>query len=67
MRNKIIIVGIIAAAIYLKGARSHRPVKGKQAETLRHQAERLWRDPKSAKARKKLAKKVADKVGDLKK
>lgn len=67
MRNKIIVVGAIAAAIYLAGARSHRPVKGKQSETLRHQAERLWRDPKNAKARKKLGKKIAAKVSDLKK
>ncbi|RFA15940.1 hypothetical protein B7R21_03030 [Subtercola boreus] len=67
MRNKIIIGGVIVAAIYLAGARSHRPVKGKQSESLRHQAERLWRDPKNAKARKKLGKKVARKVDDLKK
>jgi hypothetical protein len=65
MRNKIIVVGLIAAFIYLRGARSHRPVKGKQPETLRHQAERLWRDPKSVKARKKLAKKAAGKASDF--
>ena len=41
MRNKIIVVGLIAAVIYFRGARSHRPVKGRQPETLRHQAERL--------------------------
>jgi hypothetical protein len=64
MRNKIIIVGLIAAVIYFRGARSHRPVKGKQPETLRHQAERLWKDPKSAKARKKLGKKVASAAAD---
>lgn len=65
MRNKIIVVGAIAAFIYFRGARSHRPVKGKQPETLRHQAERIWNDPKSAKARKKLAKKAASKASDL--
>lgn len=65
MRNKIIIVGLIAAVIYYRGARSHRPVKGKQAETVRQQAERLWKDPKSAKARKKLGKKIAGKATDL--
>lgn len=64
MRNKIIVVGLIAAVIYFRGARSHRPVKGKQPESLRHQAERLWKDPKSVKARKKLGKKVADSAAD---
>lgn len=64
MRNKIIVVGLIAAVIYFRGARSHRPVKGKQPETLRHQAERLWKDPKAAKARKKLGKKVAHTAAD---
>lgn len=65
MRNKIIVVGLIAAFIYLRGARSHRPVKSAQPETVRHQAERLWKDPKAAKARRKAAKKLAEKVGDL--
>lgn len=65
MRNKIIVVGLIAAFIYLRGARSHRPVKGAQPETFRHQAERLWKDPKSAKARRKAAQKLAKKAGDL--
>lgn len=64
MRNKIIVVGLIAAVIYFRGARSHRPVKGTQPETLRHQAERLWNDPKAAKARKKLGKKVVDAAAD---
>ena len=50
MRNKINVVGLIAAVVYFAGARSHRPVKGKQPESLRQQAKRLWRDPKSAKA-----------------
>lgn len=35
MRNKIIVVGVIAAFISFRGARSHRPVKGTQPETLR--------------------------------
>ncbi|ARC58491.1 hypothetical protein AS850_15495 [Frondihabitans sp. 762G35] len=64
MRTKIIVVGLVAAVIYFRGARSHRPVKGKQPETLRHQVERLWNDPKAAKSRKKLAKKVADSAAD---
>ncbi|TQL54913.1 hypothetical protein [Subtercola boreus] len=42
-------------------------MKGKQSETLRHQAERLWRDPKNEKARKKLGKKIAGTMNDLKK
>ncbi|PPF76787.1 hypothetical protein C5B96_16300 [Subtercola sp. Z020] len=65
MRNKIIIVGAIVAFIYWRGARSHRPVKGKRPETVRHQAERLWKDPKAEKARRKLAEKVGNKVGHL--
>lgn len=65
MRNKIIALGLVAAFIYLRGARSHRPVKGKKPETVRQQAERLWKDPKSAKARRKAAKKLAEKAGDL--
>jgi len=50
MRNKIDVVGLIVAVVYFAGARSHRPVKGKQPLSLRQQAKRLWRDPKSAKA-----------------
>ncbi|GAA4267813.1 hypothetical protein [Frondihabitans peucedani] len=67
MRNKIIVVGLIAAVIYYRGARSHRPVKskGKQPETLRAQAERLWKDPKTTKARKKLVKNLTAKAQDL--
>ena len=65
MRNKIIVVGLIVVVVYFAGARSHRPVKGRQPESLRQQAERLWRDPKSAKARKRLGKKISGKVAEL--
>jgi hypothetical protein len=66
MRNKIIVLGAIGVLIYVMGSRSHRPVSGKnRPETIREQAERLIRDPKAAKNRRKLAKKAQKRVSEL--
>ena len=65
MRMKVIAVLVIAFLAYAFGTRAVR-VSQNPPETVRQQAERLWRDPKARKSRKKAAaaaKKKARKAG----
>lgn len=69
MRNTILVAGGAVFLAYVLGTRASRPTTGPQPETLRHQAERLWNDPKARKqrekhraARRKEAEKLAKKL-----
>ncbi|WIB01240.1 MULTISPECIES: hypothetical protein [unclassified Curtobacterium] len=57
MRNRIIVLGVVALIAVWLGSRSNRPVvkKTSTAETLRM----AWNDPHARKQRAKLRKKVA--------
>ncbi len=69
MRNNILIIGGVVFLAYVLGSRANRPTSAPRPETLRHQAERLWNDPKARKerekhraARRKEAEKLAKKL-----
>ncbi|WP_228545860.1 hypothetical protein [Microcella flavibacter] len=69
MRNPVLLVGGAVFLAYVLGSRANRPTSAPRAETLRHQAERLWNDPKARKerakhraARRKEAEKLATKL-----
>lgn len=69
MRNPVLLVGGAVFLAYVLGSRANRPTSAPRAETLRHQAERLWNDPKARKqraktraARRKEAEKLAKKL-----
>ncbi|WP_334149726.1 hypothetical protein [Microbacterium sp.] len=61
MRNKIIVIGIIAFVAFAVGARASR-VQVNQGESVRHQLVRMWNDPKQRKRRRKAAEKAAKRV-----
>jgi len=53
MRNNVLLVGGGIFLAYVLGSRANRPTSAPRSETLRHQAERLWNDPKARKQREK--------------
>ncbi|MET4783538.1 hypothetical protein [Glaciihabitans sp. UYNi722] len=60
MRSKVIIVIGAVLIAYVLGTQANggKKRRGKQPETVRQQAERLWKEPESRKARKNAAKKL---------
>ena len=62
MRTKVLLIAGVAVAGYVLGTRATRPVQ-QPRESLRHQLERLWTDPK---ARKRRAKRVEQLQRDAK-
>ncbi|WP_144876932.1 hypothetical protein [Microbacterium sp. 1.5R] len=61
MRNRIIVIGIIAFLAFAIGSRVSRP-EIKNRESVRHQLVRIWNDPKERKRRRKAAEKASKKV-----
>lgn len=61
MRNRIIVVGVIAFLAFAIGSRVTRP-EIKNRESVRHQLVRIWNDPKERKRRRRAAEKAAKKV-----
>jgi hypothetical protein len=59
MNRNVLIVGGTAVAAYVLGTRANRPTLAEHPETLRHQVERLWTDPKAKKHRVKFRKQRA--------
>ncbi|WP_025155810.1 hypothetical protein [Leifsonia aquatica] len=58
MRKNLLILVIVALAAYLVGVESAKR-RGKNYEDLRHQLERIWKDPDARKSRKRLARKAS--------
>ncbi|MEB4613718.1 hypothetical protein [Leucobacter sp. M11] len=54
MRKNLLILAVIAIAVYLVGVESAKS-RGKNYEDLRHQLERLWTSPDAKKSRKRMA------------
>ncbi|MEN0024535.1 MAG: hypothetical protein AAGC61_14715 [Microbacterium sp.] len=61
MRNRIIVIGLVAFLAFALGSRASRP-EIKNRESVRHQLVRIWNDPKERKRRRKAAEKTAKKV-----
>lgn len=58
MRNKFILIGVVALVAYVAGTRATR-VQVKKRESVGHQIVRLWDDPRARRRRKKAAEKAA--------
>lgn len=61
MRNRIIVIGLVAFLAFALGSRASRP-QIKSRESVRHQLVRIWNDPKERKRRRKAAERKAKKV-----
>ncbi|MFC7431579.1 MULTISPECIES: hypothetical protein [unclassified Agrococcus] len=57
MRTTIVVIAGVAVAGYVLGTRANRPVL-EPRESLRHQVERLWNDPKTRKRRERQARQL---------
>ncbi len=64
MGKNLLIIGVVVTAAYLVGVESAK-ARGKHYEDLRHQLERLWREPQSRRARRRMAKRTLDGVKQL--
>ncbi|SDH59255.1 hypothetical protein [Agrococcus jejuensis] len=59
MQRQLLILGGVAATGFILGVRATRPRSKRPPETLRHQLERLWADPRARRARAKVATRVS--------